>query len=108
MAAATTASKVRKHVAQHELRQSLSQALPANYGSSPETASAENSVAPIAAPLDEFGAADPPPPASQAPWSRNSLAGEALDPPDPPRIHPGKKPAHPFRVWGAGFRVLTL
>ena len=44
MAAATTASKVRKHVAQHELRQSLSQALPAGYGSSPETASAENSV----------------------------------------------------------------
>ena len=44
MAAATAASKVRKHVAQHELRQSLSQALPAGYGSSPETASAENSV----------------------------------------------------------------
>ena len=44
MAAATTASKVREHVAQHELHQSLSQALPAGYGSSPETASAENSV----------------------------------------------------------------
>ena len=42
------------------------------------------------------------------PWSRNSLAEEALDPADPPRIYPDKShPATP-RASTTRFRVMTL